>query len=161
MSKIVRQYNMLNTSQYVALQEEELRNDGLPADINSAPDLVTWDTTLYTNCQKEMWGGVGQLTDAQASVSGGDQRTAFRFGTGYIRKTIFVGSYCCIGPLYNPQGVAANADLLGNSYIAEPQPEYNTYLENFSYIWSLACIHCHLGEFAILDEIFLFLGYSQ
>lgn len=76
-------YSMLNTPQYVAMREEALANDGLPVDINNAPDLVGWDTTRYTNWQKAIWGGMGKMTNAEASLSGGDVRTTFRVGGGY------------------------------------------------------------------------------
>ena len=82
-SNTPRYYQMLNTQQYVSMREEALKNDGLPVDINNAPDLVAWGTTRYTDWQKFLWGGPGQLTDAQASLSGGDALTTFRIGMGY------------------------------------------------------------------------------
>jgi len=83
LSKITKSYHMLNTKQYVAMREEALQNDGLPVDIDNAPDLVAWDTTRYTDWQKYLWGGVGKTTDLEASLSGGDARTTFRVASGY------------------------------------------------------------------------------
>jgi TonB-linked SusC/RagA family outer membrane protein len=82
-----RYYQMLNTRQYVAMREEALNNDGLPIDVNNAPDLTVWDTTRYTNWQKYLWGHLGRQTNAEASLSGGDARTTFRIGAGYLRQT--------------------------------------------------------------------------
>lgn len=86
-SQVPGYYNMLNTQQYVAMRKEALANDGLPVDINNAADLVVWDTTRYTNWQKNLWGNLGRTTDVEASLSGGDARTTFRIGTGYHYQT--------------------------------------------------------------------------
>jgi len=82
-----RYYHMLNTRQFVAMREEALNNDGLPIDVNNAPDLVSWDTTRYTDWQKYMWGGHGKVTNTHATLSGGDPRTTFRVGAGYLHQT--------------------------------------------------------------------------
>lgn len=84
---VPRYYNMLNTPQYLAMRREALANDGLPVDINNAPDLVAWDTTRHTNWQKVLWGGIGRLTNAEANISGGDVRTTFRIAGGYTRQS--------------------------------------------------------------------------
>ena len=86
-SDIPRHYAMLNTQQYTAMRREALANDGLPADITNAPDLVAWDNNRYTDWQKYLWGGIGKTTDAQASLSGGDERTVFRLSAGYRNQT--------------------------------------------------------------------------
>ena len=78
---------MLNTQQYIAMRKEALSNDGLPIDINNAPDIVLWDTTRYTNWQKYMWGGLGKQTNASASLSGGDNRLTYRLNGEYLRET--------------------------------------------------------------------------
>lgn len=86
-SKASRTYKFLNTQQYVSMRKEALANDGLPIDINTAPDMVSWDTTRYTDWQNYAWGGLGKITDVQTSLSGGDARTTFRIGAGYRRQT--------------------------------------------------------------------------
>jgi TonB-linked SusC/RagA family outer membrane protein len=86
-SETPRYYHMLNTQQYVSMRKEALANDGLPIDINNAPDLVLWDTTRYTDWQKYMWGGLGRRTNAHADLSGGDARTTFRIGAEYLHQT--------------------------------------------------------------------------
>lgn len=86
-SHIIRSYPLLNTHQYVEMRREALANDGIPLDINNAPDLIAWDTTRYTDWQKYLWGGTGKTTDAQASLSAGDSRISIRIGAGYHRQT--------------------------------------------------------------------------
>jgi TonB-linked SusC/RagA family outer membrane protein len=81
-----RYYHMLNTQQYVAMRREALNNDGLPININTAPDLVAWDTARYTNWQKYLWGGLGKLTDVRANLSGGDIQTTFRLSAEYLHQ---------------------------------------------------------------------------
>jgi TonB-linked SusC/RagA family outer membrane protein len=81
---ILRTFPMLNTRQYVAMREEALANDGLPININTAPDLVVGDSNRYTNWEKYLWGGrIGTYTDGQMSLTGGDDQTTFRIATGY------------------------------------------------------------------------------
>lgn len=76
-----RHWDMLNTSQYLQMRREGLKNDGLPANIANIPELG-WDTTRYTDWQKELWG-VARSTEATVSLSGGDRNTAFNLGAGY------------------------------------------------------------------------------
>ncbi len=83
MSKVLRYYHLLNTKQYVAMREEALKNDGLTEDINNSPDLVSWGKSRYTDWQNFLWGGMGKVTDAQTSLSGGDNRASFRIAASY------------------------------------------------------------------------------
>ncbi len=82
-SKVTRFYPLLNTAQYVALRKAALENDALPVELFTAPDLVAWDTTRYTNWQRYAFGGTGRVINAQLSVSGGTPQTNFRAGAGY------------------------------------------------------------------------------
>jgi TonB-linked SusC/RagA family outer membrane protein len=85
---VVRFWDMMNTSQYLAMRREAFYNTG------TAPDPVqdfdvngTWDTTRYTNWQKVLYGGMGRTVNAQTSISGGDEHTVFRIGAGYNHTT--------------------------------------------------------------------------
>lgn len=82
-SQVPRYYSLLNTQQYVAMRKEALANDGLPVNVQSAPDLVAWDTTRFTNWQKYLFGSLGRRTSVQGNISGGDARTSFRASGGY------------------------------------------------------------------------------
>jgi len=86
-SHVTRMMNYLNTQQYVEMRKEALKNDGLTPDATNAPDITVWDTTRYTNFKKLLTGNTAHLTDAQLSVSGGDQTTQFFIGGGYHRET--------------------------------------------------------------------------
>ena len=80
---VTKEYPLMNTSQYIAMREEALRNDGLPININNAPDLVFGDSTRDINWQKYFFGRMGQNTDAEASLTGGNNTTTFRLSGGY------------------------------------------------------------------------------
>src|SRR6218665_16909 len=83
LSQVSRYYSLLNTQQYIAMRKEALQNDGLPINSQTAPDLVNWDTTRYTDWQKYIFGGTGRRTSIQTSISGGDNRTNFRSSAGF------------------------------------------------------------------------------
>ncbi|MBS1663761.1 MAG: SusC/RagA family TonB-linked outer membrane protein [Bacteroidetes bacterium] len=91
--KVTRMMPMLNTQQYLEMRREAFSNDGLPvpttatAPTSSNFDLTIWDSTRYTDWQKELIGGTAQYTDAQAALSGGMAQTTFRLNTGYHRET--------------------------------------------------------------------------
>ena len=83
-----RFWDMMNTTQYLAMRRQAFYNSG------TAPDPIKdydvngiWDTTKYTNWQKVIFGGMGKSTDVQGSLSGGDAHTTFRIGAGYNRTT--------------------------------------------------------------------------
>ena len=91
-SFVTRQWDMLNTQQYIAMRKEALKNDGLtpsqvPGSPGYAPDLFTLDSTRYTNWQKYIWGRTGNWTNAQTAVSGGTQQTTFRLSGAYGRTS--------------------------------------------------------------------------
>jgi TonB-linked SusC/RagA family outer membrane protein len=98
-SRIGRSMDMLNTQQYVQIRKEAFANDGLSPSANSsdpgyAPDITLWDTTRYTDFKKLLIGNTAQYNNMQASVSGGNNFTQFRFGTNYHRETtVYAGSF--------------------------------------------------------------------
>jgi len=92
--KVTRKLDMLNTQQYLQMRHEAKLNDNSPIlptdyDING-----TWDTTRYTDWQKELIGHTANHTRIQASVSGGNTTTQFLVGAGYFRETtVFPGDF--------------------------------------------------------------------
>lgn len=95
--KVTRRLDVLNTQQYLAMRREAFfMNDGLTTastqyatafDINGL-----WDTTRYTDWQKELTGGTAQYNDMQLSISGGNSNTQFLVNGGYHRETtVFPG----------------------------------------------------------------------
>jgi TonB-linked SusC/RagA family outer membrane protein len=87
MSEVTRHWAMLNMPQYLEMRREAFKNDGIVPTVGNAPDLLLWDTTRDVNWQDQLWGGMGQVTNLQSSLSGGDDRTVFRIGMGYTRQT--------------------------------------------------------------------------
>jgi len=43
--------------------------------------------TVYTDWQKELYGGMGKQTNIQTALSGGNASTSFRIGAGFNRTT--------------------------------------------------------------------------
>lgn len=93
-SVTTRTENLLNTSQYLAMRHEAFKNDGVTPDASTAPDLYSWDTTRYINWKKLLIGGTAHTTDAQASISGGNDLTQFLVGANYHRQTtVYPGDF--------------------------------------------------------------------
>ena len=80
-----RQWEMLKTSQYLQMRREALKNDGTAITAASAPDLVVWDTTRYTNWQNKTLG-VAKGTNADLRLMGGDRTTTFVINAGYNKS---------------------------------------------------------------------------
>lgn len=85
----------INTQDYLALRKEGLKNDNVTAspiydfDINGI-----WDTTRYTNWQKELTGGSAHFSNLQASVSGGSENTQFLISGGMLKETtVYPGDF--------------------------------------------------------------------
>lgn len=90
--KVDRRLDLLTTRQYLDMRHEAFINDGTTPTESNAPDLLLWDTTRYTDWQKELIGGTAHYTDAQASVSGGTANTVFLINASYHRETtVFPG----------------------------------------------------------------------
>lgn len=89
--RVASKMDLLNTEEYIRMRMLAFQNDGLTP--TSAPDLLAWDTTRYTDWQKELIGGTAATTDAQFSLSGGEGNHQFVFGGGYHRESaVFPGS---------------------------------------------------------------------
>jgi TonB-linked SusC/RagA family outer membrane protein len=86
-SRITRGVKMMNTQQYVAGRKEGFINDNVVANSTNAPDLFLWDTTRYTDLQKELVGGTAKTTNIQLSLSGGNAGTSFLLTTAYQAET--------------------------------------------------------------------------
>ncbi len=92
--KVPRFIKMLNTQQYIEMRKEAFKNDGITPTIDDAPDLVFWDTTRYTNWQKNYWEKQLGLPPLVAGVSGGNQSLQYRLGGTYSKETmVFPGNF--------------------------------------------------------------------
>jgi len=98
-SRIGRSMDMLDTKEYIAVRKEAMENDGIkpglnPAVAGYAPDLLSWDTTRYTDFKKLLIGNTGHSTNYKISVSGGNTGTQFIVGAGYNKQTsVYPGSF--------------------------------------------------------------------
>ncbi|MBO9201408.1 MULTISPECIES: SusC/RagA family TonB-linked outer membrane protein [Niastella] len=94
--QITRKAKMMNRRQYLDMRYEALSNDGI--DLNTIPstseyyDLKLWDTSRYTDWQKQLIGGTAQYTNISASVAGGVETIQYLIGAIYNRTTdVFPG----------------------------------------------------------------------
>lgn len=97
--KVTRKMDMLNTRQYLDMRYEALKNDGININTisptnSSYADLKVWDTSRYTDWQKELIGGTAQYTNINGNISGGTLNTQyFVSGTYHRETTVFPGDF--------------------------------------------------------------------
>lgn len=88
-SKVSKYLDLLSTEEYLLARHEALTNDGViikPDDGNYDVNGV-WESSRYTNWQKELLGKTARYTDLQGSISGGSQNIQFLVGVGYHKET--------------------------------------------------------------------------
>jgi TonB-linked SusC/RagA family outer membrane protein len=91
--KMAHGVDYLNTQQYLEMRREAFKND------NTAPhsydnDLLTWDSTRYTDWEDVLLGGTAHITDGQVAFSGGSPTFQARVSGGYRRETTaYPGSF--------------------------------------------------------------------
>jgi len=85
-SKVVRYWDMLNTSQYLQMRREAFKNDGIQPTLQNAPDLLLWDSTRNVDWQKEYWSNTGKTTSINVGVSGGTPQLTHRVALNYNRQ---------------------------------------------------------------------------
>lgn len=91
-STVSRKMNLMNTTQYIEMRKEAFRNDNSIPTLSSGPDLVAWDTTRYTDWQKEFIGGNAEFTNLSATFSGGTRDHNFVFNNSFQNQgTVFPG----------------------------------------------------------------------
>jgi len=94
-SVVPRFVEMLGIDQYLALRKKGFVNaTTTPAapSATTAPDLLVWDQTTYTDWLREILGGTARTNDVSANVSGGDSRTNFYIsGTYHKEGNVFPG----------------------------------------------------------------------
>jgi len=82
-NRVIGQYAMLNTTQYLQMRREALRNDGLSPTVANAPDIALWDTTRNIDWQKQLWKSAIS-SHIQATLSGGSELSTFRISGSYV-----------------------------------------------------------------------------
>ncbi|MBO9204621.1 MULTISPECIES: SusC/RagA family TonB-linked outer membrane protein [Niastella] len=88
----------LNTRQYLETRYEAYRNDGVDITTltpnGSNYDLTLWDTTRYTDWNKELIGGTAKYSNVQLSLYGGNNVVQYRLGYNFNKQTTtFPGSF--------------------------------------------------------------------
>jgi TonB-linked SusC/RagA family outer membrane protein len=92
--KVSNTLDVLDTKQYLEMRNEAFENDGVIPTITNAYDLLKWDTTKNTDWQKKLLGGTANITNAQATISGGNASTQYLIGGGFYRETtVFANDY--------------------------------------------------------------------
>lgn len=90
---VTRSMPTMNTVQYIAMRKEAFINDGIIADPTNAYDLMSYDTTRYTDWKKYFIGNPAHTYDGNLTLSGGSKNTQFLIGGGYHRETtVFPGN---------------------------------------------------------------------
>jgi TonB-dependent starch-binding outer membrane protein SusC len=75
------------------MRREGFQGDDVTPTATTAPDLLIWDSTRYTNFPKLLIGGIGTATDAQASLSSGNEETQILLSGNYHRQaSVFPGN---------------------------------------------------------------------
>ncbi|PUU69908.1 SusC/RagA family TonB-linked outer membrane protein [Flavobacterium sp. WLB] len=90
-----RYIKLMNTQQYLAMRRQAFINDGLTQYGEADYDVNgTWDQNRYTDWQRELIGGTAQISDIQATISGGSDNTQFLVsGNSHRESTVFPGDF--------------------------------------------------------------------
>ncbi|QEC43140.1 SusC/RagA family TonB-linked outer membrane protein [Pseudobacter ginsenosidimutans] len=76
---------LLNTQEYLAIRKEALRNDGIIPDKFNAPDLVVWDSTKFTDWQRELIG-TGNTLNVNVGIGGGNSQSSYSLSAAYVSQ---------------------------------------------------------------------------
>jgi len=96
--KVTRHVDMMNTRQYLDMRYEAYKNDGINLATQSIGfnnyDLKLWDTTRYTDWQKEFIGGTAEYSNINVGVSGGAPNVQYLIaGSFNSLTTVFPGDF--------------------------------------------------------------------
>ncbi|TDQ10271.1 SusC/RagA family TonB-linked outer membrane protein [Pedobacter metabolipauper] len=93
-NKVGHRLDLLNTEQYLEMRREAFKNDGLVPGALDYDVNGTWDSTKYTDWQKEIIGGTANTSNATLNISGGTQKSNYIIGVNYYREgTVFPGNF--------------------------------------------------------------------
>lgn len=127
---ITRKMKLLNTQQYLEMRKEAFKNDGITTYNNYDYDVNgTWSENNQHNWQEELMGGTATSTDAQVSVSGGNNLSQYRLGGGYHRETTVLP-----GDFSNQRGsghLSLSNSSPNNKFKSQVSVNYSVGLSNF------------------------------
>src|SRR5690606_11359580 len=66
--EVANRLDLLNTEQWLAVREQAFVNDGFEPSAFSAPDLVQWDRSRYTDWHEFFLGGTARSNRVNASL---------------------------------------------------------------------------------------------
>ena len=87
LGQITRRMKLFNSSEYLRMRHEALKNDDVAPGSGDYDLNGSWDTTHNTDWQDALIGGTANLVDIQTSISGGNIHTQYVIGSGYHRET--------------------------------------------------------------------------
>ncbi len=91
---VANRYDVLNREQYLEMRNEAFANDNATPGITDYDLNGDWDNTRETDWQDVFFGGTAKITNVNASVSWGNEKTRFLLGSGYYRETtVFPGDF--------------------------------------------------------------------
>lgn len=92
--RLTRRMELLNTQQYMEMRREAVSNTNTGLRPTDYDLNGTWDSTRYTDWQKELIGGTARYTNLSASMSGGTTGVQYLIGTTFRRETsVFPGNF--------------------------------------------------------------------
>lgn len=92
---VTKMLDLMHTEQYLDMRRQAFANDGITVYPKNAYDLNgTWDQNRYTDWQKEFIGGTAEISNLQATITGGSATTQYLL-SGSIRDetTVFPGDF--------------------------------------------------------------------
>ncbi|WP_202704131.1 SusC/RagA family TonB-linked outer membrane protein [Flavobacterium sp. UGB4466] len=91
---VTRLMELMNTQQYLQMRREAFINDGIPYGPTDYDVNGTWDQNRYTDWQEVLIGGTAEMSNVQASISGGSSGTQFLINGNFHKETtVFPGNY--------------------------------------------------------------------
>jgi TonB-linked SusC/RagA family outer membrane protein len=82
---VPRYLDLMSTPEYLAMRREAFLNDRQEPTIYNAQDLLLWDSTAYTDWQRELIGTGSQLS-VDAKLTGGLVQTSYTIGANYYSQ---------------------------------------------------------------------------
>lgn len=140
--QVSKKLKLMDSRQYMEMRREGKRNDGRPNRMTEWDLRGVWDTTRYTDWQKELIGGTANFDRASVGVSGGTNTMQYLVGTTYGRETtVFPGKFAnSFGALHFNLSVASPNQRfrlqIGASYMSNinrlPAVDYTIYALNLA-----------------------------